>query len=121
MDQADITASPKLRVIFGVVAAIMLALWGWSLIPPIENWNNPYEDGFSYVAVFYATLTCLPVGLFLLVGAIAGGGRHIARARTALFLGGGLLFIVVAFLIIQHIANTNDGKLFGVQIGFQFE
>ena len=66
MDQTDITASRKLRVIFGVMAAIMLALWGWSLIPPIENWDNPNEDGFSYVAVFYATITCLPVGLYLL-------------------------------------------------------
>jgi peptidoglycan/LPS O-acetylase OafA/YrhL len=121
MDQAEITASPKLRAIFGAVAAFMLALWGWSLIPPIENWDNPYEDGFSYVAVFYATITCLPVGLYLLVAAIGGRGRHIAHARTALFLGGGLLFLVVAFPIIQHIANTNGGKLFGVQIGFQFE
>jgi hypothetical protein len=121
MDQADITASPKLRAIFGAVAVIMLALWGWSLIPPIENWGNPYEDGFSYVPVFYATITCLPVGLYLLVAAIAGRGRHIVHARTALFLGGGLLFLVAAFLIIQHIANTNGGKVFGVQIGFQFE
>jgi hypothetical protein len=61
----------------------MLALWGWSLIPPIENWDSPYEDGFSYVAVFYATITCLPVGLYLLVAAIGGRGRHIAHARTA--------------------------------------
>jgi hypothetical protein len=118
MDQAEITASPKLRVIFVIVAAIMLALWGWSLIPPIENWGNPNEDGFSYVPVFYATITCLPVGLYLLAGAIAGRGRHVARARTTLFLGGGLLFLVAAFLIFQHIANSNGGRLFGVQIGF---
>src|SRR6516165_679128 len=56
MDQAGITASPRLRVSFLVVAALMFLLWGWSLVPPIENWNNPYEDGFSYVGVFYASI-----------------------------------------------------------------
>ena len=121
MNQVRITASPKLRVIFVVGAAVMLVLWGLSLIPPIENWDNPNEDGFSYVPAAYATITCLPVGLYLLAGAIAGRGRHVARARTALFIGGGLLFLVVAFLIFQHFANTNGGRLFGVQIGFRLE
>jgi len=60
MDQAGMTASPQRRIIFLVVAALMLLLWGLSLIPPIENWNNPYEDGFSYVGVFYASIICLP-------------------------------------------------------------
>ena len=87
MDQAGITASPRLRVIFLAVAAAMLFLWGWSLIPPIENWNNPYEDGFSYVGVFDATIVCLPTGLFLLLGGIAGRGQHVVRARSALFCG----------------------------------
>jgi hypothetical protein len=82
---------------------------------------HPNEDGFSYVPAAYATITCLPVGLYLLAGAIAGRGRHVARARTALFIGGGLLFLVVAFLIFQHFANTNGGRLFGVQIGFRLE
>jgi hypothetical protein len=71
--------------------------------------------------VFYATITCLPVGLYLLAGAIAGRGRYVARARTALFLGGGLLFLVVVFLIFQYIANANGGRVFGVQIGFRLE
>jgi hypothetical protein len=109
MDQARTTASPRLRVIFLIVAALMLLLWSWSLVPPIQNWNNPYEDGFSYVGVFYASIICLPTGLFLLVGAIAGQGQHIARARAALFVGAGTLFIVVAFLIFQHIANSMGG------------
>ena len=59
-----------LRATFVVMAASMLALWGWSLVPPIENWNNPNEDGFFYVPAFYATIVCLPTGLFLLAGAI---------------------------------------------------
>ena len=109
VDQVEIMASPKLRLIFIVVAAAMFVLWGLSLIPAIESWGNPHEDGFSYVPAFYATTICLPAGIFLLAGAIAGRGRHVARARSALFIGGGTLFIVVAFLIFQHIANSMGG------------
>jgi hypothetical protein len=106
MDQADIMASPKLRVVFVIIAASMLALWGWSLIPPIETWGDPNEDGFSYVPAFWATLTCLLVGIYLLAGAIAGRGRPVEHARTALFLGVVILVIVAAFLIIQTVANS---------------
>lgn len=109
MDEAGTAASPRLRVFFLLVAVSMLLLWGWSLIPPIENWNNPYEDGFSYVGVFYASIVCLPTGLFLLAGAIAGHGQHVVRARPALFVGVGTLVIVVAFLIFQRIANSMGG------------
>ena len=120
MDQAtEIIASPKLRAIFFAFAAVMLALWGWSLVPPIENWGNPNEDGFSYIPVFYATPICLPVGLYLLVGAIAGHDRYVRRARIAFFIAAGITILVVVFLIIQHIANSNDGKIFGVQIGLR--
>ncbi len=116
-DTAEITASVRLRVMFAAAAAVMLALWVWSLVPPIENWGNPNEDGFSYVGVFYTTLICLPVGLFLLFGAIAGHGRYVRRARVAFFVAAGIVVIVVTFLIVQHIANNNDGKVFGIQIG----
>ncbi len=108
MDQANITASAQLRVVFLVAGAIMLALWGWSLVPPIQSWGNPNEDGFSYVPLFWATITCLPVGLYLLAGAVFGRGRPVARARTALLLGGGLIFLVLAFLIFQQIANSSS-------------
>jgi hypothetical protein len=116
-DTTEITASPRLRIMFGAAAAIMLSLWAWSLVPPVENWGNPNEDGFSYVGVFYATLICLPVGLYLLVGAIAGHGQYVRGARVAFFIAAGITFVVVAFLIIQYIADNNDGKVFGVQIG----
>ena len=117
----EITASPKLRARFAVTASVMLALWGWSLVPPIENWGNPNEDGFSYVPVFYTTIICLPVGIYLLVGAIAGHGRYVRRARIAFFIAPGITLVVVAFLVVQHIANNNDGKVFGIQIGFQLD
>ena len=117
----EITASPKLRAGFAVAASIMLALWGWSLFPPIENWGNPNEDGFSYVAVFYTTIFCLPIGIYLLFGAIAGHGRYVRRARIAFFIAAGIALLVVVFLVVQHIANNNDGKVFGIQIGFQLD
>jgi hypothetical protein len=116
---SEITASPRLRVMFAVAAAIMLSLWAWSLVPPIESWGNSNEDGFSYVGVFYATIICLPVGLCLLVGAIAAHGRYVRRARVAFFIAAGITILVVAFLIVQHIANNNDGRVFGVQIGWR--
>lgn len=102
-------ASPKLRVVFIVGAAIMLGLWGWSLVPAIQNWGNPREDGFSYVPAFWASIICLPVALYLLAGAIIGHGRPVVRARNALFIAAGTLFIVVAFLIFQHVANAMGG------------
>ena len=117
----EITASPKLRARLTVAASIMLALWGWSLVPPIESWGNPNEDGFSYIRVFYTTIICLPVGIYLLVGAIAGHGRYVRRARIAFFIAAGITLVVVAFLVVQHMANNNDGKVFGIQIGVQLD
>lgn len=118
---AEIVASSRRRTMFAVAAAIMFALWGWSLVPPIQNWGNRYDDGFSYVGVFYATLICMPVGLFLLAGAIAGRGGAVRRARVAFVVAAAIALIVVAFLIVQSIANNNDGKVFGVQIGLRLD
>lgn len=95
----------------------MLGLWAWSFASPIENWGNPNEDGFSYVPLFYATIFCLPLGIFLVVGAMAGHGRYVRRARIAFVIASVITFIVATFLIIQHVANNNDGKVFGIQIG----
>jgi hypothetical protein len=117
----ETTVSARLRIMCAVAAAIMLALWAWSLVPPIQNWGNRNEDGFSYVGVFYATLICLPVGLYLLIGAIAGRGRFVRHARGVFFVACGIIILVGAFLIIQNIANNNDGKVFGIQIGLQLD
>lgn len=106
-----------LRGTFALAAAIMLGLWGWSLVPAIANWGHPNEDGFSFVPLFYTTLVCLPAALILLAGARSGEGRPLARARMALLVAGGLTVLVAAFLVVQQIANGNDGKVFGIQIG----
>jgi hypothetical protein len=106
MEQTDIAASPLLRATFAGLAAAMLVLWGLSLGPPIQNWGNPREAGFSYVPAFWATLTCLPIGLFLVAGAIVARGRPLGRARRALWLSCILLFLVVAFLIFQQAGDS---------------
>jgi hypothetical protein len=113
----EMTASPRLRAMFVVGAATMLALWGWSLVPPIENWSNPNEDGFSYVGVFYTTLICLPVGLCLLIGAIAGRGGSVSRARVAFYIAAGVTVLVAAFLIVQHIADNKMEKFLAFRSG----
>src|SRR6476620_5782505 len=95
----EVILSPRLRAMLVSGAGIMLALWGWSLVPPLENWGNPNEDGCSYVAVLYTTLICRPIGLYLLIGAIARQGRSIRRARIAFLIAAGVTMLVVAFLI----------------------
>ena len=108
MGDDAIPASPTLRAAFLAVGAGNLALWFASLIPPYQSWGNPNEDGFSYIPVFYATLTTLPVGIYLLIGAIIGQGKPVRRARKALYIGIALLVIVVGFRIFQYIANGPD-------------
>jgi len=89
---AEISASPKLRVMFVLAATIMFALWGWSLVPPIENWGNPNEDGFSCVPIFHTTIICgrvgvvnagkLAVGLSLCRGCVAQIPKCLHRFRA---------------------------------------
>jgi hypothetical protein len=75
------------------------------------------------------TSRCSPISIcvhgrklgYLLVGAIAGRGRYVRRARTAFFIAAGITVLVVAFLVVQQIANNNHGKVFGIQIGFQLD
>lgn len=108
-DDAPFVASPVLRLSFLAVAAATLALWVASLIPAMQNWNNPNEDGFSIIPAIYASISMLPVGLYLLAGAIIGRGKWTARARKALSIGLALLVIVAAFKILQFFANGPDG------------
>jgi len=103
----ETAASPNLRLAFLAVATAMFVLWIWSLQPIIQNWNNPNEDGFSMVPAFWGTIACLPVGLYLLAGAVLAQPRHVARARNALYVALGVLAICAAFLIFQHFANAD--------------
>jgi membrane-associated protease RseP (regulator of RpoE activity) len=50
----------------------------------------------------------LPVGVYLLIGAVIGRGKSVRRARKALYIGIALLVLVVGFWIFQSIANGPD-------------
>ena len=108
-DDRPSAASPNLRLIFLAAAAATLGLWIASLLPAIENWNNPNEDGFSMIPAFYASFTVLPAGLVLLAGAIVGRGKWTAHARKALFISLALLCLVIAFKMLQFFANGPGG------------
>lgn len=108
-DDAPVVTPPALRASFLAIAAVMLGLWVASLLPAIRNWNNPNEDGFSFIPAFYASLTMLPVGLCLLAGGVVGRGKWAARARKALIIGLALLFILIAVWILQSIAAATGG------------
>ena len=97
---------PKRRNIYLGAAAIMLALWGWSLTPAIQNWNNPNEDGFSLIPGFYGTLTLLPLGLILLRGGISRSDKHARRARVALVIAIALLVLMGSLEILRRILNA---------------
>jgi hypothetical protein len=109
MAQPGIAASPRLRVLFAAIAAIMLALWGWHLVPAIQNWNNPNEDGFSLIPGSLTTITLLPLGLFALIGAISGRGKHVANARLACMIGSDLLVLGLALEILRRRSNAMPG------------
>ena len=111
MNQSDITASPRLRAVFFLGAAVMLAIWVWSLVPAIESRNNPNEDGFSFIPAFYGTLTFLPFGVIALVGGITGRGKYVAKARTALIIRGAMIRVIVAFQIFAGIYNARSTSL----------
>lgn len=85
----------------------MLAIWGWSLVPAIQNWNDPREDGFSLVPGFYATITVLPLGLMILLGSIVGRGKYARRARVALVIGIALLVLMTALEILRRMNNAS--------------
>jgi hypothetical protein len=108
MEQAETGASPKLRAAFIVGAAVMLALWGVSLIPAIENWNNPREDGFSFIPAFYATFIALPIGLVALAGGIYGRGKSVEYARLALIAGACLLVLILLLDIFRRVSAIMD-------------
>lgn len=108
MDQTQQLALPRhWRAIYALLAFAMFGLWGWSLEEPIKHWGDPREDGFSYIAVFYATPLCLVPGLLLAKDAILRRNRGLSRPAVVIAIGA--LTIVVAFLIFQRIANGPEG------------
>jgi len=103
---ADGKASPQLRAGFALAGAVLLALWGASLIPAIAATRDPRGDAFDLLPAFWATLTLLPIGLVALAGGISGAGQPMRRARNALTIGAGLLVLVLALEIFRRLSEA---------------
>ena len=80
-----------------LAGAVMLALWGASLVALFRDGGN-----FDVAAAIVATLTFLPLGLIALRGGMSGGEASMQRARTALFVSGGLLALVVVAEVVRR-------------------
>jgi hypothetical protein len=109
MERVELQATPALRTGFFAGAAIMFAIWIESLVPIIENWNNPNEDGFSAVPAFWGTVTFLPLAIKTLIGGISGRGKNVKDARICLGVGAALIALIVGFKILQFYVNGPDG------------
>jgi hypothetical protein len=88
----------KLRARYMFSGAIMLALWGASLIPLFRG-----TDDVPTIAIFLATITVLPLGLVTLLGAVTGTDTGMRRAQTALLAGAGLLALAVVVEALRRI------------------
>jgi len=105
-DPSGAPSSRALRATFIVAGVVLLALWGASALPIVDNWNNPNEDGFDAIPVFYASLTVLPIGLVVLAGAIQGSASSMRRARGGLIAAAVVLGILVLFLGFMQLATV---------------
>jgi hypothetical protein len=81
-----------------LAGAVMLSLWGASLVAVFQN-----GSAFNVIATIFATLTFLPLGLVALWGGISGSEGAMRRARNALFASGGLLLAVVTMEVFRRI------------------
>jgi hypothetical protein len=85
-----VIAALQLRARYMLAGAVMLALWGASLVPLFRG-----TDDVHIITIFFATITVLPLGLIALLGGVSGSETSMRRAGIALFASGGLLTLVV--------------------------
>jgi hypothetical protein len=110
MDQAPAQISwPRLRLLSLAAGVLMLALWGWSLVPAIAAVRSPDGDPFQLIPAFWASLTALPLGLITLWSGALGGEQRLRRARTALIIAAVLCAVVAALEIVRRLSETEVG------------
>ena len=80
----------KLRARHMLAGAMMLAIWGASLVALFHDGRT-----FNIFAAVFATFTFLPLGLIALQGGLSGSAAGMQRARSALLASGGLLALIV--------------------------
>ena len=88
----------KLRGRYMLAGAVMLSLWGASLVAVFQD-----GSAFNVIATISSTLTFLPLGLVAMWGGLSGGEAAMRRARNALFTSGGLLLLVSAIEVLRRI------------------
>ena len=99
--QENAVVSRKRRGRFILAGAVMLGLWGSSLVSLIEE-----RAAFTIVAAAVATLAFVPLGLIALWGGISGSEINMQRASNALLASGILLALIVAVEILRRIVFT---------------
>ena len=87
----------KLRARYMLAGAVMLALWGASLVRLFHG-----GSAFDIIAMVIATLTFLPLALIALWGGISGNETSMQRARSALLASGGLLALIVVVEVFRR-------------------
>jgi hypothetical protein len=88
----------KLRGRYMLAGAVMLSLWGASLVAVFQDGSS-----FNILVAIFATLTFLPLALVALWGGISGSEAAMQRARNALFASGGLLLLVATTEVFRRI------------------
>jgi hypothetical protein len=102
MEQLRIKPTPMVRIAIIAGSLAMLTIWGITRIPAIPGWNDPLEDGFSFVSAAWASISFFPLGLSALLGGVGGGEKAIARARLHLMSGGLLLVLVLLLALFRR-------------------
>jgi hypothetical protein len=88
----------RLRARYMLAGAMLLALWSTSVVALFHG-----GSAFNIIAMVFATLTFLPLGLVALWGGISGSEASTQRARNALLASGGLLMLIVAAEIFRRV------------------
>jgi hypothetical protein len=94
----------KLRARYMLAGAIMLALWGASLVALFRG-----IDGMHIVMAIFATITVLPLGLVALLGGVSGSEASMQRARIALLAAGALLVLIVTAEVARRMIFAAGG------------
>jgi hypothetical protein len=87
----------RLRARYMLAGAVMLALWGASLVSLLYDGSS-----FNIVAAVFAIFTFLPLGLIAMQGGLSGSAAGMQRARGALLASGGLLALVVLVEVVRR-------------------
>jgi uncharacterized protein YhhL (DUF1145 family) len=99
-----VTVTLRLRARYMLTGAIMLAFWGASLVALFRG-----VDGLHILMVVVTTVSVLPLGVIILLGAVSGSEASMWRAQMALLASGCLLLLIVSAEVIRRIVFGAGG------------